>query len=179
MSRISQDIAKQIATKLTEPSLKAMEAAENQYQELATNLYEEQIPAEVAKVYSKHPDWFHTCEDIWFEGYGFRREYVNASRRVISNNDNGAYLTLTAKLADKLTTAHRRYEKAKKAYNDLRKETEQALINLRTFKNIRETLPDAEPFLPPPMSNALVLNMESLNKRLSHQPKVAEKIVVP
>lgn len=92
---------------------------------------------------------------------------------VICNSGNtDATLTLTDAIATKLTKAKRKWEKAYADCQELKKETEQALINLRTFKNIRENIPEAGPFLPPPMSNSLVVNVESLNKKLAHQPAV-------
>lgn len=48
---------------------------------------------------------------------------------------------------------------------------------LKTHKNIAENLPEAVPFLPPPMSNALVVNFSSLQKKLNKQPEVSKQVV--
>lgn len=64
----------------------------------------------------------------------------------------------------------RELEKAEQEYKQLFSETENALLALKTQKNIRENLPEAIPFLPPPISNSLVVNFASLQKKLNKQP---------
>lgn len=171
MSRISQDLANQIAFKLTAKSRAAADLLKKEYQALVHQLYLDQIPAEVKKALAKHPEWFYTRQTVGFSGHGFRYEKVNVPIPVVCNSGSDANLTLTDEISSKLTNAKRKWEKADSGCNDLKKETEQALINLRTFKNIRENIPEAAPFLPPPMSNSLVVNVDDLNRKLSQQPK--------
>lgn len=172
MSRITQDLAGQIAYKLTEKSRAAAELLKKDYQQMTTDYYDQETPKEVAEVKAKHPDWFCTTRTIRLEGHGFRYETVTATHPVIKNKDHDAYLTLTPKIASALTTAKRNWEKADAACKELKKETEHALINLRTYKNISENIPEAKAYLPPPMSNALVVNVDSLNRKLAKQPEV-------
>jgi hypothetical protein len=174
--RISQDLAQQIAFKLTQGSRDNADLFRKEYQELVTQFYEQQTPVEVKKTFDTHPEWFSTRQRVDFSGQGFRYEQVTTTRSVICNQGQIATLPLTAKIADRLTKAKNKYEKADKECKALKDETETALINLRTFTRIRENIPAAIPFLPPPMSNALVVNVDSLNKKLNHQPAVKKAV---
>jgi len=176
MSRISNETAKQIAIKLTEKSRIAAEKLHVEYRELVTELYEEETPQEVKALFKKLPDWFYTRGYVNFNGHGFGWEQVSTTRQIICNGGTNANLHLTSKIADKITTSKRKWDKAKKNYEDLKDETKQALLALKTTNNIRKEIPLAAPMLPPPMSNALVCNFDSLKKKLSHQPE--EKTIV-
>lgn len=175
--RISQDLAQQIAYKLTQGSRDNADSFRVEYRELATAFYEQQTPKEVIAMKDLHPDYFQTRQRVDFAGHGFRYEQVTSTRSVICNAGQTANLALTPKIADKLTKAKAKWEKADKECQALKAETETALLNLRTFARISENIPAAIPFLPPPMSNALVVNVDSLNKKLKHQP-AAKKVAV-
>jgi len=174
MSRISNELASQIAFKLTEKSRLISEQHHVEYRELATCLYEESTPALVKEMLDKYPDWVDTGNSIRLNGHGFNYEYISPTRPVVSNSTQNL-LILTSKTADKLTSARRVWEKSKDKYKQLKDETKQALLALRTFNNIRKELPEAAPMLPPPMSNALVCNFKSLNNRLQKQPEIKKE----
>lgn len=167
--RISKDLAGQIAYKLTEKTRIAMDAVKKEYGLLATEMYEATIPEAIKAAHKKHPEWFYSRGTMHFSGHGFNFERVTTERQVICNSGTDANLTLTAKTATTLMAAKRKYEKAEAEYKALKKETETAFINLGTYARIREHIPAAAPMLPPPMSNALVCNFDSLNKRLEKQ----------
>jgi len=177
MSRISKELAAQIATKLTEKSRIAAEELKKEYGQLAYEMYDAQTPKEVKDTFKKHPEWFYTRTRIDFSGHGFNYESVVCPNPVICNGGTNANLNLTAKLASQLTAASRKYEKAYDAYKQLKRETETAIINLGTHARIKENFPLAAPMLPPPMSNALVCNFDSLTKRLQKQPEVKKEKV--
>jgi len=174
MSVISKDLASQIAYKLTVGSKQKVDAAHADYMEAVTELYEQQIPQDVKDCFSKNPDWFYTRGIVSFEGFGFRWENVSTKRGVIANSGTSAHLKLTGKSAEKLTAIKRKWEKEKANYEELKEETKNALLALKTYNNIRKELPLASPLLPPPMSNALVCNFDSLKKRLTKQPEVVK-----
>lgn len=177
MSRISQDLASQIAYKLTSKSRAAAEVLRKEYRDLVLQFYLEETPNAIKKTFELFPEWFSTRRTVALTGHGFRYEKVNVDIPVICNAGSGdAHLTLTDDIANKITKAKMKWEKADAECNDLKKEVETAMINLRTFQRIRENIPEAARFLPPPMSNALVVNVDSLNKKLSQQPNMAEKL---
>lgn len=170
--RISKDLAGQIAYKLTDKTRLLVEKIKKDYQEVVTVLYEAQTPQAVIDCKKKFPDWFGTKSCVYFSGHGLSHENCTTTRQIISNNWSNAHLELNSKIADKITKAKRKYDKVKDDYNQLKKETEQALINLGTYARIRENIPAAAPFLPPPISNALVCNFDSLNSKLKKQANI-------
>jgi len=177
MSRISQELAAQIAVKLTEKSRIAADKLHVEYRELVTSLYEAQTPGDVKVCFTKYPDWFYTRSNIKLHGHGFNWEYVNPTRPLITNNNTDCILELTAKISDKIISAKRKWQKAKEGYDKLNLETRQALLTLKTFNNIRKELPQAAPMLPPPLSNALVVNFDTLKKQLDKQPDIKKETI--
>ena len=178
MSRISQDLAGQIAFKLTEKSRVSTEKLHLAFREAATLLYEEQTPKEIKEAFKKHSAWIQTRSCVVFEGHGFTWTRLSTTRPVIQNTSGEAKLTLNSKSADKLTTASRKWEKAKKDYEDLKSQTKTALLTLKSYSNIKKEIPLAAPMLPPPMSNALVCSFDDLNKKLQKQPEDKNELTV-
>ena len=109
-------------------------------------------------------------------GHGFRWTRVKTSRTVICNSGTSANLELTAKSSTAIMNLKRKYDKAIEDHKQLRLGTETAILNLGTHARIKENFPLAAPMLPPPMSNALVCNFDSLTKRLQKQPDVKPKV---
>lgn len=142
-----------------------------EYRELVTSSYEETIPEDVKKCFKKHPDWFTSNCSIKIHGNGFDWEYLSATRPVISNENQRGKLEPNSKLAEKIIRVKNKWQDAVEKYKKLMKESEAALLTLKTYNNIRKELPIAASMLPPPMSNALVCNFESLKKKLSTQPE--------
>jgi len=171
MSRISQELAKNIAKKLTEKTLSNVNLLKKQYCDFVTKCYVNQMPKDVFDAYNKNPQWFYTRRCIDFKGHGFNYESVS-SEPVVSNCSGDAILELTPKLAADIMKLKRIKDKASDDYKTLLSETEQALLSCRTFKNIEENIPAAKPFLPPPTSNALMVNFDSINRKINNQPEL-------
>jgi hypothetical protein len=172
MATLSKMAIENIAEKMTEKSKKYVEATLKEYQTLATEIYETQIPDEVKKCFKNHSQYIETTQTLFLDGHGFNRDSLSMIKQMPSTTSYQQKLNLTAAVADKLIKAKRKWEKAKDDYKHLKEETEAALFALKTNKNIRENLPEAIPYLPPPMSNALVVNFSSLQKKLVKQPEL-------
>lgn len=177
MSRISKELAGQIATKLTEKSKVAVEELHVEYREFVTTIYEEQTPKEVKDCFKNNQQWFYTRSSICLNGHGFGWDRVASTRPVICNRNSDADIYLTAKIAEQIIKYKRKWEKASEDYKQLKLETETALLNLGTHARIKESFPLAAPMLPPPISNALVCNFDSLTKKLQKQPEI-KKVTV-
>lgn len=176
MSRISKELAHQIAIKLTEKSRVAYELLYKEYQLLVSDIYEEQTPKEVKECFKKHSDWFYTRNYLQLTGYGFNWEGVNLPRAIICNANTSAELKLTKDSAAAISASKNKYDKAKEEHKNLLEETEIALVSLGTHARIKENFPLAAPMLPPPMSNALICNFNSLTKRLQKQPEIKKQV---
>ena len=181
--RISQDLCKSIARKLTEKSKAAIEPLEKEYSMTVTAIYESQIPAAIKKAHTAYPNWFQIDDSIKIDGHGFSRCYVDATHSVLRPGDESyAEIKLNHKIAAKIRVAKNKVDKAREAYAKLVKDTETALRNLGTTKRISDAFPDAVQYLPTLLSPglpAVIVNMDSLKKRLASQPELeAAKDVV-
>lgn len=176
MATLSKLVIESIASKMTEKSKKYADKLKKDYQELVTTYLEAQVPEEVKKCFKTHSEYVETTSTAYLDGHGFNRESVSLNRQVPATTSYHTNLNLTASIADKVMKAKRKYTKAKEDYKQLVQETEAALFALKTHKNIRENLPEAIPFLPPPMSNSLIVNFDSLRKTLNKQPEIKEAV---
>lgn len=177
MAVLSKMAIEQIAQKMTEKSKKYSDQILKEYQVLATEIYETQIPDEVKKCFKNHSAYIETTQTLYLDGHGFNRDSVGMIKQMPATTAYNQHLNLTAAISDKLIKAKRKWEKAKEDYKTLVEETQSALYALKTAKNIRENLPEAIPYLPPPMSNALVVNFNALQKKLNKQPEVKKETV--
>ncbi len=177
MATLSKMVIENIAERMTTKSKDNWKLMLKEYQDLATSIYEEQLPAEVKKLFKTHSEYMRTTSSVGADGNGLNRESIRMSKSLPSKQGYNDNLKLTDPLAEKIVKAKRKYEKAKDDYELLLRETQSALAALRTEKNIRENLPEAIPFLPPPMSNSLVVNFTSLQKKLNSQPEIPKSAV--
>jgi Mg2+ and Co2+ transporter CorA len=180
MATLSKQVLDNIAARMTEKSKKYVEQLRKDYEQLATDLYDSKTPDKVKEFCKQHREYVEMTGSLRLVGPGFNHECVSSTKRVVSNTASSysANLNLTEKQAEKLVEAKRKWEKARDAYRTLVQETEAALLTLKTHKNIKENLPEASRYLPPPMSNALVVNFDSLKKRLEKQPEVKTELTV-
>lgn len=174
MATLSKTVIESIAQRLTEKSKKHSEMLLKEYKEAVTIAFEAQVPDEVKKCFRHYSEYVETTNSVYLDGHGFNRESLTLTRQVPATTSYSAHLELTATIADKLLKAKRKWEKARDEYKQLYQETESALLALKTHKNIEENLPEAAPYLPPPMSNSLVVNFTSLKRKLHKQPEIKE-----
>src|ERR1700761_2259676 len=100
--RISQDLAKQIALKLTEKSKAAYMAEQTSFRELVYETYMSRTPAEVRAVFEKHPDWLFTRQEVTIHGHGFNHMRTTASKPVICNQGQYACMPMNDKVGNTL-----------------------------------------------------------------------------
>lgn len=174
MAVLSKMVVEQIAKKMTEKSKKYVESVEKELEKLVTEIYMEQVPADVMRVFKTNCEYIETTQTLYLNGHGFNRESIKMSKQLPAKSSYSQPLPLNAAIADRIMKVKRKKEKAVEDYKTLVSETESALYALKTAKNIRENLPEAVPYLPPPMSNALVVNFNSLQKKLNKQPDIKE-----
>lgn len=176
MAVLSKTVIESIAEKMTEKSRKYADSVNNELKELVTAIYEDQLPAAVKNLFKTHSEYLETTQSVFLDGNGFNREVITMTKRLPSTTSYNQKLSLTAAIADKIMKAKRKKEKADEDYRQLVQETGSALYALKTYKNIKENLPEAIPFLPPPMSNALVVNFAGLQKKLGKQPQIKAEV---
>jgi hypothetical protein len=176
MSRISQEMASTVAYKLTEKSKSVADKLHIEYRKSVSEFYKSTLPKAVLAFFkTEHCEYVETTNSVILDGHGFSDEYVSLIGALPSENGSTPRMPFDTNDGAKFIAAKRKWEKANKEYKALKDETKQALLALKTFNNIRKELPEAAQYLPPPMSNALVVNFDSLHKRLKAQEKLSEK----
>jgi len=170
-------LANKIARKMTLVTAENVTRLKSEYQNAVTDSYMATIPKAVMEVFEKSPNYFNSCYSIKLIGNGWNYETVSSVGHIPS--DDGGYPNFepTKKISDSLKKMKHAHEDAKLAYEKLLSDTENALLSLRTFARIKENFPEAEKYLPPPMSNAVMINLDSIQDRLKKQPvtKITEK----
>jgi hypothetical protein len=172
-------MAATVAYKLTEKSKAVADKLHIEYRKSVMEFYKSTLPKAVLAFFkTEYCEYVETTNSVILDGHGFRHEYVSFIGALPSENGNTPQLKFDTNDGAKFIAAKRKWDKADKEYKDLKGETKQALLALRTFANIRKELPEAAQYLPPPMSNALVVNFDSLHKKLKAQEKLTEKTEV-
>lgn len=164
--QISQSLACLIANKLVENKQKEYDKLDKEYSEYVYDLYLSQTPDEVKAMFKKHADWFMTTNTVRLHGHGFNYEYCDVKKPVIKNSPNDhAVLKLTEKIVAKINAYKKDLSKIKTERNNLKDDIKTALLQLRTYKQIEKTFPEAAPWLPK-QSMALVVDVEPIRRRL-------------
>jgi hypothetical protein len=169
--RISKDLARQIALKLTQKSRDKRDKLKAAWEEAVTISYIQQIPEKVIKLQSLYPEWFKISGNIILEGHGFSWTNVNATEHVIKGKSDNCFLKLDAKLAGQLKALQNAYQDAKQAETNLFEEIETAILGLGTSKKVADHFPDAAKYLPPDgaRSMALIPDLSKLTNKIKNQ----------
>jgi len=163
MSRITKEIAYQVAKKLTEEKQKEIDLLNKSMGELVYSVVLKTIPEEVITCYNKHKTYFDTNSSVRFNGNGFNFQYFNMPKslplpdRMISPNDEDSKGILAQ---------FNNIQNKDKELKLLRKEIEVALFNLRTYNQVEKEFPEAFPHLPKPPNTALIVNIKSIREKL-------------
>jgi hypothetical protein len=169
--RISKDWANDVARSLCQKSRDHVSDLKVAFRELATTIYESQVPKEVIKLGNDHPTWVNKITVIIIDGAGFNRYNCTATRLVYAKPFNQAHITMSNPIGDRLTKARRAYEDAENVYKLLVQDTLNALLNLGTTKRISEQFPEAAKYIAGPKQVYPVptIPLDPLRKRLASQ----------
>lgn len=175
MSVMSKHLANDLSFKLTEKTKAEASLVEKEYQRIVTEICESQVPEEIMKAFKSHCEYIETSSTAYLDSNGFSNTTVRLTRQVPAKTSSYIYPKLNNAIADKIMSAKKKSDKAYADYVDLKDEVYNMLLALRTYNNIRKELPEAAPYLPPPMSNALVINIAPLRRKLAKQLPDAPK----
>jgi len=166
MSRITKEIAKQVAVKLTETKRLEIEKLNKTFKENAFKAYEKKIPKEVLICFAKHPNYFDTTTQIKMIGNGWNHEYIDITSKLPSNDSSWPKPQFDEKTAQSLLKEYDKINKLKKEFSALKAEIENALIRLGTYKRVGEQFNEAYEHLPANISQALIVNVDKIREKL-------------
>lgn len=170
MSRITKEVAEQVAKNLIEP--KVQEKAK--LSQLLTNhlrdYYLTTIPEDVLIEFHKNKDYFSTCYSIRIQGEGVSDAYTYYSiGEELPTSNKKDRIQLPPKTAEKAVKLIDSIRDKKTEIEKLSREIQIALYNLRTYKNVETEFPEAFKYLPEAKVNtALAINIKDIRCKLDN-----------
>lgn len=166
MSRITKEIAHEVALKLTSKKFEEYQKLIEELSLKTFELYSATIPKEIIELSKKFPHYFDFSQHLNVTGNGFSYDQIKISEKSVVRSGN-KYFTPSPQDAKVLMTIKNKIEDAKKSYNDLAREIENLVYHLRTYTKVMEQFPEAVPFLPnKAITNALTINIDDIRKKL-------------
>lgn len=164
MSRITKELAEQVAFKMTVEKKKEVEFLRKELQDYIRNYAISLLPKEVLKMFKSHPEYFSKQSNIQFVGNGFHYDSfyfgdslpIKDARTLPDNTTAKAVLSIKNKLDIK-----------EKEVRCLNSEIANALYNLRTYSNVEKNFNEAFAFLPKVKNESLIVNVDSIRKKLN------------
>jgi hypothetical protein len=150
MSRISMQLAGEIAQELTKPQRAKLQEAKYRLAVKVGNAWiEKEVPEKVMALAQEHPKFFSLHNAIRLNGNGFSYcDFQFPASLEVPYWRSGGPWTPDAEDAKWIQKEKQVLDKEDKRIRDLVKSIETALLNMRTFKRIREEFPEATPYLP-------------------------------
>lgn len=164
MSRITKDIANEVAKKLTQNKTDEIENLENELRLKVHDIVKKRIPDSIIKLFKIHPNYFIKKSYFQFVGNGMNHKgfYINNELPFIQNN-----VVEPSKLeADTILKLDNEITNLKTKRNTLRSEIRELLYSLRTYSKVISEFPEAEPFLPKTITNKLIVNISDIRNQL-------------
>lgn len=166
MSRITKEIAKKVALKLTENKRDEINALEKKLSDFCHNLAKAEIPKDILTCYNKNKQYFNTASQIRFVGNGTNHETVSFSPEL--PNLDSWYITVTPskEVAKEFIQMFNDVKIKKREKSQLQDEIENALILLGTYKKVETEFKEAFELLPTRVNNQLIVNVSEIRKKL-------------
>lgn len=170
MSRISMQLAGEIAQELVKPQLEKLKGERNHLAvKIGSCWIETMVPKEIQQGAEKHPKFFSLRDSIRLHGNGFQySDFHFPAGLEVPYWVSGPPWTPELEDAKWIQKENNTHDKEQKRIKDLVKSIETALLNMRTYKRIREEFPEAAPYLPDSSKPTLlpVVNVQAIRDQL-------------
>lgn len=168
MSRVTKTVAREMAEKLAKPHYDRMKELSKRRSDGVRAVYTAGIPKAIIDASRHFPEWINSFSSVYVHGAGLNKSF-QVDPMVIGRTTSQGSASFKADndQSDAIQKITLEYENAKRDYDDILLEIENALINLRTFKNIEKEFPEAVPHLPTSNTNtSLMVNIDGLRAKL-------------
>ena len=169
-NRVTRAMAEGAAKQLTEAAYgQKIKDAENERRDVGIMLYEKYIQKEVREAGETYIDVYDsTCYLKFLPEGGSSYDKIEISYYQVNGNFPRVKPIILEKedwkTLRKVEDSLKRLKDERSQYND---EVEQALVNLRTEKNVREQFPEALPYMNFTTCTALAPNIDKLRLKLT------------
>ena len=165
--RITKYLANKVAQQLIEKKQKEVSTLRTEFQEYLTVVAEKRVPKDVMEFFKKQCEYVETSQSIFLNEKGFNREVISLTRQVPAKSSSSLHIVLNDTEATKAKRLHNAWLKAKENVERLKRELENALLNLRTYNRIEKELPEAFQLLPQGGGMLIPINIEKLRKEIA------------
>jgi len=163
MSRITKEIASEVALKLISKKSDEIIKLDKEISEIFEVMVLSKLPRAVKETFKSNKVFFNRRKSFQISGNGFDYVYVNTTNEVPYNNSS---FVATAEESKILLPMVNKKTELEVNYRKLYREIETLLYSLRTYSKVIAEFPEAEPFLPASISNKLMLNVSDIRKQL-------------
>lgn len=163
MSRITKDIATQVAIKLLESKKKEVEECSLKLSETLESFVLKKVPKKLLEYYKEFPQYTKTKNGFQLHGNGFNFNYISVRKDIPSISSTFDPTPEEAKI---LLDLKNKKENLQNNYEDLKQKIEIALYSLRTYAKVAVEFPEAVPFLPKSITDKVALNIIDIRKQI-------------
>jgi len=164
--RITKEIAKSVAFRMTEKKRKELDLLNKNLSELAYELALSKINKSVIESFNKHKKYFKTFSSFKVIGNGFNYEYFSFNNKLPCEDIYSVTYEFDVKNSKKLLDLLNEKNKLSEDLIKLRNDIEIALIGLKTYNKIESEFKEAFVFLPIKVSTELTVNIDKIREKL-------------
>lgn len=165
MSRITNKIAEDVANLMVQSKQEEINLKKEELKEYVTRIYRKSLPKEIMDIYEKYPGYMIHCNLVQLSGKGFNHEYVNIHSSP-ARKDYYTVINIDDEDADKVKNLYDHIKDSNKNIKALKRDIENALKNLRTYKKVESEFPEAFKHLPDKVSTEVSICLKSIKDRL-------------
>jgi hypothetical protein len=165
MAVISKQVAQDVAIKLCRKKKEEINILVDEFNNYLVSEYNKFLPPSVIAFHKQMPHYIETRSYIRVTGNGFSYEDIRLGFHVITDKSNN-FFEPDKECAEILLRMKNIIIDKKKALNKLENDIENALIQLRTYKNIETQFPDAIKYLPTKSITSVAINFTDILSRI-------------
>jgi len=165
MSRITKQIAEEVAKKLVAKKRETLKLRTKEFSEKITKICHEKVPFEVLVVFEKHPNYFHQTSTFKPSGNGWNFQNLNLSHSLPSQAGYFSF-EMEVETSNELLKEFNKNKDEQKQIDELQRDLVNTLLNLKTYKSVTENFPEAVEHLPKIVNNTVALNLSDIRNRI-------------
>lgn len=176
MSRITKDIAQEVAEKMVAPAREVVAEAYKKLGDAMTVIALNRVPEAIKETFKNHPEYFDTVQRVFLDGNGFNWVEVYLTERIVSSGGNSSITIQPTDAEHKiLWDLHIDYSKKDKECKDLKRTISDTLYGLKTYAQVGKNFEEAVPFLPEKTSTELSVPIDNIREKLNFYASKTEQ----
>ena len=163
---ITKDHANFIASQMVKKMSAEIQSHQEALSQFVTDRYNETIPADILDAYKKYPNYFKRASRILLRDNGLNDSF-GLFKPVCALSDFQAVFQPDTPAAKVISKHLNQIDKLKTKRDSLKKQIEQTLLSLRTYKRIEDKFPEAFALIPQRSTvNAVAIPIDDIRKQL-------------